>query len=126
MIHHLSLGTNDLVRARAFYDPVMAVLGYRLMKQNADRELIYGANTYFLSVTRPLEGRRADPGHGIHIAFAAEARAMVESFYRVALAHGGKDGGEPGLRPQYDAHYFAAFVYDPDGHKLEAVTLSSR
>jgi catechol 2,3-dioxygenase-like lactoylglutathione lyase family enzyme len=126
VIHHLSLGTNDLAAARRFYDAVMPVLGMRLMKISGDRELIYGANTLLLSVLMPLDGAPASAGNGCHIAFSAESRGMVQRFHRMALANGGTDAGAPGIRPEYDPHYYGAFVRDPDGNKLEAVTLSSR
>lgn len=125
MIHHLSLGTNDLRRAQAFYDAVLGVLGMHLMKRT-ERELIYGAGTYLLSVIVPVDGRPASAGNGAHVAFAAESRVMVDHFHRQALAHGGAEDGAPGIRAKYDPHYYGAFVRDPDGNKLEAVTLSSR
>ena len=121
MIHHLSFGTNDVARARAFYDPVMAVLGLRLMGR-ADTALDYGVSSFVLSLETPSDGKPASPGNGVHIAFAAQDRAMVDRFHAVALANGGTDAGAPGLRPKYDAHYYGAFVFDPDGNKLEAVT----
>lgn len=125
MIHHLSLGTNDLDRAGAFYDAVLAVVGIRRMAEN-DRELNYGVGTFLISLGRPVNGEPAAPGNGVHVAFAAEDRAMVDRFHEVALAHGGTDEGAPGLRPEYDANYYGAFVRDPDGNKLEAVTQSAK
>lgn len=123
MLHHVSLGTNDLDRARAFYDPVLAVVGLRFL--NAQQSLNYGASTFMVSLARPVDGQPATPGNGVHVAFYAGTRAMVEQFYRLALAHGGASDGEPGLRPQYDPNYYAAFVRDPDGNKLEAFTYAS-
>lgn len=125
MIHHLSLGTNDLDRAGAFYDAVLAVVGIRRMAEN-DRELNYGVGTFLISLGRPVNGEPAAPGNGVHVAFAAEDRAMVDRFHEVALAHGGTDEGAPGLRPEYDANYYGAFVRDPDGNKLEVVTQSAK
>ena len=125
MIHHLSLGTNDLRKARAFYDPVLAVLGLRLLKQD-DKSLDYGVGAVLFSLETPVNGKPASPGNGVHIAFMAEEPDMVDEFHRVALAHGGTDDGAPGLRPEYNAHYYGAFVRDPDGNKLEAVTHSAR
>jgi predicted lactoylglutathione lyase len=55
------------------------------------------------------------------VAFAAQNRAQVDAFYKAAMAAGGKDNGKPGLRPEYHAHYYGAFVLDPDGHNIEAV-----
>lgn len=124
ILHHLSLGSNDLARSRAFYDPVLAVLGLRLLHEDA-QSLDYGAATWFFSLERPVNGAPATPGNGMHVAFAAESRKQVEAFHRIALLHGGTDNGPPGIRAQYDPHYYAAFVRDPDGNKLEAVTYSA-
>jgi len=77
------------------------------------------------SLEKPTDGRPASVGNGVHIAFAAGTRAQVDEFYRVALANGGTDAGAPGLRPEYDANYYGAFVRDPDGNKIEAVTFSA-
>jgi catechol 2,3-dioxygenase-like lactoylglutathione lyase family enzyme len=125
MIHHLSLGTNDLKRAQAFYDPVLAVLGMRRLTQD-DKSLDYGVGTVLLSLETPVDGKPATPGNGVHVAFMAIDPAMVDEFYRVALEHGGSDDGAPGLRPEYNPHYYGAFVRDPDGNKIEAVTHSAR
>src|SRR5262249_40749736 len=62
------------------------------------------------------------PGTGFHLAFAASTRAQVDQFHAAALQHGGKDNGPPGLRPEYEPNYYAAFVIDPDGYRIEAVT----
>jgi catechol 2,3-dioxygenase-like lactoylglutathione lyase family enzyme len=123
MIHHVSLGTNDLDRARTFYDAVMGVLGWRLMSAD-ERMLNYGVGDIMLSVQRPANGAPAHPGNGVHVAFPARDRGMVKAFYEAALANGGTDEGQPGLRTEYNPNYFAAFVLDPDGNKIEAVTLN--
>jgi catechol 2,3-dioxygenase-like lactoylglutathione lyase family enzyme len=62
-----------------------------------------------------------EPSGPLHVAFAARDRATVDAFYAAALAAGGKDNGAPGLRPQYHAGYYAAYVFDPDGNNVEAV-----
>ncbi|MEW6257897.1 MAG: VOC family protein [Pseudomonadota bacterium] len=124
MLHHLSLGSNDLDRSQVFYDAVLGVLGLRLLNADA-QSLDYGAATWFFSLERPVDGTPATPGNGTHVAFATESRAQVDAFHRLALLHGGTDCGPPGLRPHYDPHYYGAFVRDPDGNKLEAVTYSS-
>ncbi|MET0249618.1 MAG: VOC family protein [Sphingobium sp.] len=121
MLHHVSLGTADLERARAFYDPVMRELGLGRTLDVADA-VGYGAGITQFSLNLPANGAPADPGNGVHIAFEVERRAMVDAFHRTALAQGGTDDGAPGLRPEYDAHYYAAFVRDPDGNKIEALT----
>jgi catechol 2,3-dioxygenase-like lactoylglutathione lyase family enzyme len=125
MIHHFSLGTNDLEKARAFYDPVLKLLGLRLLRED-ESSLDYGVGMVLFSLETPVDGRPATPGNGVHVAFTAEDPDMVDEFYRIALAHGGTGDGEPGLRPEYNAHYYGAFVRDPDGNKIEAVTHSAR
>ncbi|CAO3440460.1 VOC family protein [Azospirillum endophyticum] len=125
MIHHVSLGTNDVERAKHFYNAVLPVLG--IMPMNSTGEgLAYGSGTFHFSIQSPIDGKPATVGNGTHIAFAVEEREMVDLFYSTALANGGCGDGEPGLRPEYDAHYYGAFVRDPDGHKLEAVTYSAK
>jgi catechol 2,3-dioxygenase-like lactoylglutathione lyase family enzyme len=125
MIHHLSLGTNDARRARAFYDPVLAVIGLRLIREDDDA-VHYGTGDILFSLIAPVDGRPASPGNGVHIAFAAHDRPMVQEFHRAALAHGGTDDGAPGLRPEYDGNYYGAFVRDPDGNKIEAMTHAAK
>ena len=124
MIHHVSVGTNNIAEARAFYDPVMNVLGLRVLSAD-DESVDYGTSDIFFSVETPVDRRKASSGNGVHIAFKAMTRTMVDKFYAVALANGGKDAGAPGLRPEYDAHYYGAFVCDPDGNKIEALTLTA-
>ena len=80
-----------------------------------------GRNSPFLCVCRPYDGQPASPGNGFHIAWVAADKAAVEAFHTAALSHGGSDEGAPGHRPHYSADYFAAYVRDPDGNKLQAV-----
>ena len=80
----------------------------------------YGADDaafWLLQTTQPVP---ANPKSGLHICFVAPSRAAVDAFHAAALAGGGKDNGKPGVRPDYDANYYAAFVVDPDGYRLEA------
>lgn len=125
MIHHVSFGTNDAERARTFYDPVLKVLGIRRMDMR-DGAIDYGVGQLLFSLEKPSNGEPATVGNGAHVAFAAEDRVMVDLFYKTALENGGRDAGPPGLRPQYDANYYGAFVFDPDGNKVEAVTFMSK
>ena len=124
MIHHVSVGTNDLRRSKRFYDAVLPIVGIVPMAEDEDG-LGYGSGTFLFSVQVPIDGKPATLGNGSHIAFAAEDRSMVDRFYAAALDHGGTDNGPPGLRPNYDANYYGAFVRDPDGHNIEAVTFSA-
>jgi len=125
MIHHVSLGTNDLPRALAFYDPVLSVIGLRLLKSDG-KSADFGVSSFLFSLETPIDGQPATVGNGTHIAFAAGHRGMVDEFHRVALSSGGSDAGGPGLRPEYDANYYGAFVFDPDSNKIEAVTYSAK
>lgn len=120
MIDHLSLGTTDLPRAIVFYDAVLAPLGAVRVWTSADAAGygLPGGEDRLAIKQRP---GFAAPGGGFHVALAARTRLEVDAFFREALAHGGTDCGKPGLRPQYAAGYYAAFVADPDGHLLEAV-----
>lgn len=122
MLLYVTVGTNDLDSAAAFYDPVLATLGYRRQRQDAT-EIGYGADgdvrCRFWVVT-PFNGKPATFGNGATIALVAETRAAVDAFHAAALAKGGIDEGAPGLRP-FHAHFYGAWVRDLDGNKLSAV-----
>lgn len=120
-IHHVSVGVNDVARAKAFYDPLMKLLGLRV--RQADEESVdYGDDSGLVfSLETPVDKKRATPGNGVHIAFTARDRDAVNGFYELALRLGGRDAGPPGTRPEYSADYYGAFVFDPDGNKIEAV-----
>ncbi len=85
----------------------------------------YGAGITVFSLNMPADGEQATVGNGTHIAFEVEKRAAVDAFFQAALANGGTSNGPPDLRPEYDAHYYAAFVRDPDGNKIEALTFAA-
>ncbi len=99
MLHHVSLGTTDLQRARAFYDPVMAVLGLRRTLDVAEA-VGYGAGITAFSLNLPADGELASPGNGVHVAFEVEHRAAVDAFYQAALAGGGSGDGPAGPAPR--------------------------
>jgi catechol 2,3-dioxygenase-like lactoylglutathione lyase family enzyme len=124
MLHHVSLGTSDLNKALAFYDPVMNELGLR-RTLDVENAVGYGAGITVFSLNTPANGQPPTVGNGTHIAFEVENRATVDAFFRTAVANGGTSNGRPGLRPEYDVHYYAAFVHDPDGHKIEALTFAA-
>jgi len=120
MLSHLSLGVQDLERAAALYEAALEPLGVVCVWRNArgvgfglpgqeDKLAIFGR-----------QGETRAPGAGFHVCFAAPSREAVDAFHAAALAAGGTDAGAPGLRPHYGADYYAAFVFDLDGHKLEA------
>ncbi|WP_439625696.1 VOC family protein [Shinella sp.] len=127
MIHHLSLGVSDIVRAAAFYDAALAPLGYGrvwsdIRPGEAGQAAGYGPPGGGDKLALKEHGDAAlAPGAGFHVAFAAPDRQAVDAFHQAALAAGGRDNGAPGLRPDYGPSYYAAFVVDPDGHRIEAV-----
>jgi catechol 2,3-dioxygenase-like lactoylglutathione lyase family enzyme len=125
MIHHVSVGTNDLKRAKAFYDPLMSLIGFRLLKFSG-KAAHYGASEIMFSLESPVDGQAATPGNGVHIAFLAPDRETVRRFHENALAGGATDEGAPGIRENYNANYFGAFVRDLDGNKIEAVTFTAK
>lgn len=121
MFSHVTLGSNDPARARAFYDVVMGAIGHQ-------RLFVIGDTTAYglmvgpkLFVGPPFDGQTATNGNGTHVAFIVDDRAMVDAFHAAALAAGGSDEGPPGLRPHYHPNYYGAYVRDPDGNKLQAV-----
>ena len=128
MIDHVSVGVADVKRARAFYDPALAALGYARVHdvELPDRGLIAcgygrvgGPARFWIGMPERLDAK-ANAGGGHHFAFAAESRAAVDVFHEAALAAGATDNGGPGPRPHHHPDYYAAFVFDPDGNKLEA------
>lgn len=120
ILSHLSIGTNDYPRARAFYDAVLGTLQIRQVMTHGE-SVAYGRTFPEFWVGRPLDGGRAAPGDGIHICFRANSPAEVDAFHAKALALGAQCDGPPGLRPHYTPTYYAAFVRDLDGHKIEAM-----
>jgi len=120
MLSHVSLGVHDLSRAMAFYDAGLAALGYIRLWTGVDG-LGYGAPGGSEKLNIFAREGAAPAGLGFHLAFVAPDPTSVDRFHAAALAHGGTDEGAPGPRPHYGASYYAAFVRDPDGHKLEAV-----
>ncbi len=123
MIDHVSLIVSDLARAEKFYDAVMHALGYPKVARDPER-IGYGERSSaehpercYISIRGGLPKRSESRRHW---AFRAASREAVIAFHRDGLAAGGMDDGTPGLR-DYHEHYFAAFLIDPDGNRLEAV-----
>ena len=121
MFSHVTLGTNDYAKAEKFYDAVMAVLGHPVMFK-ASGTAAYGTPTGpKVFIVPPFDGKAAQPGNGVHVAFLVQERATVDAFHAAALAHSGVDEGAPGPRPHYHKNYYGAYVRDPDGNKIQAV-----
>jgi Predicted lactoylglutathione lyase len=121
MLHHVSFGVRDLAVAGAFYDAALQSPGYRRVFEDATA-IGYGVadGAEDLFCLKRHDAATA-PGPGFHLAFAATTQVQVDEFHRAALRTGGRDNGPPGLRPDYGQAYYAAFVVDPDGHRIEAV-----
>jgi catechol 2,3-dioxygenase-like lactoylglutathione lyase family enzyme len=121
MLYYVTLGTNTLPRARAFYGPTLATLGIVDLRPEGD-EACYGRPgdaDPSLYVVTPFDGQPATKGNGTMLALTAPTRAAVRAFYDAALANGGSDEGAPGLR--YSENFYSCYVRDPDGNKLSAV-----
>ncbi|MEP9355177.1 VOC family protein [Xanthobacter sp. KR7-65] len=120
MLDHMGIAVRDVGRSRDFYLAVLAPLGYGIVMEAHPP----GGHSYIgFGAMKPefwIGDAAARTGH-LHVAFAAKDRASVDAFHAAALAAGGRDNGPPGLRPDYHPHYYAAFVFDPDGLNVEAV-----
>lgn len=121
MIDHVSLSVRDLARSAAFYEAVLAPLGYRKL---VERPGTIGFGKKYPEIwlnARPQMAAIADET-GAHVALRARDSATVEAFHAAALAHGGRDDGAPGPRQAAMTGYFAAFIRDPDGNRIEAAS----
>lgn len=125
MIDHIGFPVSDMKRSIAFYEKALAPLHITLVMEvtpemtgNEGHHAGFGADNkpfFWLTAGKPPKSRS-------HVAFAAKDRAAVAAFHEAAIRAGGKDNGLPGLRPHYHKDYFGAFVLDPDGHNIEAVS----
>ena len=115
MLDHVGLRTTKVKELTAFYEAVLAPLGY-------SKQMDFGTAAGFgRDGALPLWIGEGPGASSVHLALAAENRAEVDAFCQAALAHGATDNGPPGLRPHYHENYYGAFVLDPDGNNLEAV-----
>jgi catechol 2,3-dioxygenase-like lactoylglutathione lyase family enzyme len=121
MLDHIGFGVSDIARSKAFYLAALAPLGYGVVMEftpgPGEQHVGFGPPgrpQFWIGTGAVLKG-------SLHTAFAAKNRAEVDAFYRAAMAAGGKDNGPPGLRVHYHPNYYGAFVFDPDGHNVEAV-----
>ena len=122
MIDHVTFGVSDFARSTAFYDRAFAPLGVRRLF-DVPPEVTGGVSSTGYGDTRPwfwIVEQDATRGK-LHLALEAKTRDQVDAFHAAALAAGGKDNGAPGRRPHYHPDYYGAFVFDPDGHNIEAV-----
>jgi catechol 2,3-dioxygenase-like lactoylglutathione lyase family enzyme len=131
MFNYVSLGSGDLARSAKFYDATMGALGLARCDTSGEsnwdgwigwgRYERGGANEVALWVCEPFDGRAPSAGNGTMVALRAKSWKQVDDFHAAALANGGTSEGAPGVRLQYSADFYAAYVRDPDGNKLAAV-----
>jgi catechol 2,3-dioxygenase-like lactoylglutathione lyase family enzyme len=123
MLDHIGLTVSDVARSKAFFDAALAPLGIAAVMEVTPEQSGGGAHVGYGSDDKPYfwigDGDRTTGG--LHVAFTAQDRATVDAFYQAALAAGGRDNGPPGIREHYHPNYYGAFVYDLDGHNVEAV-----
>ena len=119
MLDHVSIGVSDIPRSGRFYDAALKPLGYTRLS-DGESSLGYGAKAVGLWIGAAKKPVKPDMESGLHFCFVAPDRKAVDAFYSAALKAGGKDNGKPGLRADYSPTYYAAFVIDPDGYRIEA------
>ena len=119
MIDHVSIGVRDTTQSKKFYDAALKPLGYACLSES-EGSLGYGRNDIALWISTAAHPVRPDMQSGLHFCFTAPTPQSVDAFHAAALAAGGRDNGKPGLRADYGPSYYAAFVIDPDGYRLEA------
>lgn len=117
MFDHVVFGVSDYAAAKAFFLQALEPLGVVVASEGPLGVELCRPDSKSSLCIRRIEEKATH----LHLAFTAESRRQVRAFYRAALEAGAKDNGAPGLRPQYHADYYAAFVIGPDGHNIEAV-----
>ena len=121
MIDHVSVPVRDLAAATRFYEAVLGALGFAALEK---RPATVGFGKQYAEFWINLRGdlQPASANSGAHVCFRARSMELVDAFHAAALSHGGASDGAPGLRPQHGEGYYAAFIRDPDGNRIEAVT----
>jgi catechol 2,3-dioxygenase-like lactoylglutathione lyase family enzyme len=122
MIDHVSIAVRDLKAAARFYEPLLATLGMSKLRDWPDAAIGYGKKHPEFWINARAGMARVAEDSGVHICLRATSREAVEAFHAEAVVGGGTSDGAPGFRAQYHAKYYATFVRDPDGNRLEAVT----
>ncbi len=118
MFDHVKFGVSDYEGSKAFFLRALEPLGVAVVSEGAPSYGVELSSKDEASLCLHQTDEKPAP---LHLAFKARNRRQVDAFYRAALDAGGKDNGAPGLRPHYDANYYAAFVIGPDGHNIEVV-----
>jgi catechol 2,3-dioxygenase-like lactoylglutathione lyase family enzyme len=119
MLNHISIGVRDAARTKRFYDAALKPLGYMCLHESPG-SLGYGRDSVAFWISSTEHPVPPDTRSGLHFCLDAPTRKSVEAFHAAALRAGGADNGAPGLRGDYGPNYYAAFVIDPDGYRIEA------
>lgn len=119
MLDHVSIGVKDIEASKRFYDATLKPLGY-VSKYAKGTDAGYGKDAIQLWLGQTDKPVKEDIASGLHFCFVAPTRKSVDDFHAAGLKAGGRDNGKPGLRPNYGPTYYAAFIIDPDGYRIEA------
>ncbi len=119
MFDHVSIGVKDIEASKRFYDATLKPLGY-VSKYAKGTDAGYGKEAIQLWLGQTDKPVKEDMASGLHFCFVAPTRKSVDAFHAAGLKAGGRDNGKPGLRPNYGPTYYAAFIIDPDGYRIEA------
>ncbi|HEY6023535.1 MAG TPA: VOC family protein [Pseudolabrys sp.] len=122
MIDHISIAVRDIKIAEAFYTALLAPLGLNKLRDWPNAAVGFGKRYPEFWINSRASMTPAAAGSGVHVCLRAPSTEAVDAFHAAALAGGGASDGEPGLRPEYNDRYYAAFIRDPDGNRIEAVT----
>ena len=122
MIDHVSIAVRDLNVSAQFYEPLLATLGMTKLREWPDAAVGYGKKYPEFWINRRTDMAPVAADSGVHICLRAPSTAAVDAFHAAALAAGGTSDGAPGYRAHYHESYYAAFIRDPDGNRIEAVT----
>jgi catechol 2,3-dioxygenase-like lactoylglutathione lyase family enzyme len=126
MIDHISIAVRDLKTGERFYTALLVTLGMTKLREWPDAAIGYGKTYPEFWINRRADMAPIGAGSGVHICLRASDAAMVDAFHAAALAGGGSSDGAPGFRAQYHDNYYAAFIRDPDGNRIEAVTFVAK
>jgi catechol 2,3-dioxygenase-like lactoylglutathione lyase family enzyme len=125
ILSHVSVGTNNYEAAKEFYKVILEAVGFSIIEDMPEYKCVaFGKKYPEFWVGEPANGEPATAGNGVHISFLLDSPALVDTFYANAMALGAADNGAPGPREHYSKGYYAAFIIDLDGNKIEAMHLS--
>ncbi len=125
ILSHVSVGINNYEEAKEFYTNVLGVAGFRIIEDLPEYKCVsFGKQFPEFWIGQPSNGEPATPGNGVHVSFLLDSNELVDAFYAKALELGAADNGAPGPREHYSKGYYAAFIIDQDGNRIEAMHLA--